>query len=57
MKKEGIYISYSKVNQAYFVMFYDSILRIFNTKEEAKYYLKEISEQYFKLNFKQGETK
>lgn len=44
MKKEGIYISYSKVNQAYFVMFYDSILRIFNTKEEAKYYLKEISE-------------
>ena len=43
MKKEAIYISYSKTNQAYFIMFYDSILRIFNNKEEANNYLKEIS--------------
>jgi hypothetical protein len=43
MKKEGIYISYSKVNQAYFVMFYDQILKICNTKKEANCYIKEIS--------------
>ena len=43
MKKEGIYISYSKVNQVYFVMFYDQVLKICNTKEEANDYLKEIS--------------
>ena len=41
--KKGVYISYSKVNQAYFVMFYDQILKIFNTKEEANSYLTEIS--------------
>lgn len=48
MKKEkipwdGVYISYSKTNQAYFVMFHDLILKIFNTKEEANSYLTEIS--------------
>ena len=39
----GVYIAYSNVNQAYFVMFYNQILRIFNTKKEAKSYLTEIS--------------
>jgi len=43
VKDKGVYIAYSNVNQAYFVMFYNQILRIFNTKEEAKSYLTEIS--------------
>jgi hypothetical protein len=42
MKPDEIYISYSKVNQAYFVMFYDQILKILNTKKEADSYLTEI---------------
>ena len=43
VKDKGVYIAYSNVNQAYFVMFYKQILRIFNTKKEAKSYLTEIS--------------
>jgi hypothetical protein len=35
-KTGGLHIVYSAPNQAYFLMWYDSILRIFQTKAEAK---------------------
>lgn len=38
-------IVYSPVNQAWFVMWHDSVLRIFNTKVEAEAYVKEVSEK------------
>lgn len=36
-------IRYSPVNQAYFVMFGDSVQRIFNTYDEAEDYLCDIT--------------
>lgn len=35
----GIHIEYSNVNQAWFVMWYDQVLRIFNEKDDAEYYV------------------
>jgi len=31
----GLYIVYSRVNQAYFLMWHDTLLRIFNLKSDA----------------------
>jgi len=40
--KKGIYKRYSKVNQAWFVMWHHELLRVFNDEEEADHYIKEL---------------
>ena len=43
--KKAFYIVYSKMNQAYFVMFFEQVLRICNDKIEADEYLASIVNQ------------
>jgi len=39
---DGIQIKWSAVNQAWFVMWHDQVLRIFNSKSDAEEYLDEL---------------
>lgn len=34
--KNGLYITYSNVNQAWFLMWFDQVQRIFNVKADAE---------------------
>ena len=34
----GIHVEYSPINQAWLVCWFESVLRVFNTKREAKEY-------------------
>ena len=34
-KNNGIHVQYSLVNQAWFVMWHESVLHVFNNKEDA----------------------
>ena len=36
MMNHGLYIVYSPVNQAYLLMWHDEVLRVLNTRAEAK---------------------
>lgn len=38
----ALYIKYSPVNQAYFVMWHDTVLRIFNDERDANNYVREL---------------
>jgi hypothetical protein len=46
----GVSIRYSPVNQAYFVMWHDQVLRLFNRREEAERYANEITEKKMQQN-------
>lgn len=50
MIEKAFQIKYSPINMAYFVVFYDSVLRIFNTREEAEQYVQEIYDRRLGAN-------
>jgi len=46
----GVTIRYSPVNQAYFVMWNDQVLRLFNRRDEAEHYAEEITASKMQAN-------
>jgi hypothetical protein len=53
-KSSGIHLKYSPVNQAYFVMWHNQVLRIINDKKEAEEYVKEIGGKCLPSDLKYG---